>query len=290
MPGTTTEHSRRLLELSPEAALRHAALLRPSRARRALTFAVVTALMGGLLASLADLGFSVSRIWTGLGRIGGILGWMVPPDPQTWPNAWFLLHALGETLAIAFIGTLGAAVLAFPLSFLAARNVVANRVMHVLSRRMFDTIRGVDSLIWALIWINVVGLGPFAGALAIVTSDFGALGKLFSEAIETADVKPVEGVVSCGGGRWAASRFGLLPQLLPVVLGQLLYYFESNTRSATVLGIVGAGGIGLPLSEMIRTDEWQQVSFIVILLLVTVSVIDLLSSRLRLAIIGARPH
>jgi phosphonate transport system permease protein len=280
---------RGMLALRPEAALRHAALLRPSLTRRAVAMAVTIGLFGGLIASMAYLGFSASRIITGLGRIGGIVAWMVPPDPQSWVNAMFYLHALGETLAIAFIGTLVAAVLAFPLSFIAARNVVANRIMHILSRRIFDTIRGVDSLIWALIWINVVGLGPFAGALAIVTSDIGALGKLFSEAIETADARPVDGVVSCGGGRLAAIRFGLLPQLLPVVLSQLLFFFESNTRSATVLGIVGAGGIGLPLSEMIRTDEWHQVSFIVVLLLVTVAVITWLSGKVRFAIIGARP-
>lgn len=277
------------LVLSPEAAQHHAHVLRPDPKQRATAVAIVVALFGALVGSLAYLGFSVTAIIHGLSRFGGILEWMIPPSPGTWANAQFYLHALLETLGIAFVGTLGAAVLSFPLSFLAARNVVANRIVHVLSRRMFDSIRGVDALIWALIWINVVGLGPFAGALAIVTSDFGAFGKLFSEAIETADVKPVEGVVSCAGGRLARIRFGILPQLLPVVLGQILYYFESNVRSASVLGIVGAGGIGLPLSEMIRTDEWHQVSFIIVLLLITVSVIDALSTRLRTAVIGARP-
>lgn len=275
-------------QLHRDVAQRHAALLRPSLARRARTVAVVVALFGGLIASLAYLGFSPGRLFAGVGRFGYILAWMMPPNPESWANAGFYLNALLQTLAIAFIGTTGAAVLAFPLSFLAARNVVANRIMHILARRVFDTIRGVDSLIWALIWINVVGLGPFAGALAIVTSDFAALGKLFSEAIETADRRPVDGVISCGGGRLAEIRFGLMPQLLPVVLSQLLYFFESNTRSATVLGIVGAGGIGLPLSEMIRTDEWHQVSFIVVLLLITVAVITWLSGRVRFAIIGAR--
>ncbi len=276
------------LRLRQDVARRHAALLRPNMAHRARTVAVVVALFGGLLGSLAYLGFSPLRLIAGVDRFGYILAWMMPPNPESWVNAGFYLHALLETLAIAFIGTMGAAVLAFPLSFLAARNVVANRVLQFMTRRVFDTIRGVDSLIWALIWINVVGLGPFAGALAIVTSDFAALGKLFSEAIETADRRPVEGVISCGGGRLAAIRFGLMPQLLPVVLSQLLYFFESNTRSATVLGIVGAGGIGLPLSEMIRTDEWHQVSFIVVLLLITVAVITWLSGRIRFAIIGAR--
>jgi phosphonate transport system permease protein len=157
------------------------------------------------------------------------------------------------------------------------------------SRRVLDGIRGVDALIWALIWINVVGLGPFAGVLAIMTSDIGAFGKLYSEAIEAADKRPVEGVVSTGGGALQRIRFGILPQVLPVMAGQVLYYFESNTRSSTIIGIVGAGGIGLHLAEMIRTLEWQAVSFIVLIILVAVAAIDLLSGWLRRMIMGQQP-
>ena len=129
-------------------------------------------------------------------------------------------------------------------------------------------------------------LGPFAGVLAIMTADIGAFGKLFSEAIEAVDRKAQEGVLASGGSDLHRIRFGVLPQVLPVIAGQVLYYFESNTRSSTIIGIVGAGGIGLHLSEMIRTLEWQSVSFIVLLILVTVALIDALSTRLRLAIIG----
>jgi phosphonate transport system permease protein len=135
----------------------------------------------------------------------------------------------------------------------------------------------------------VVGLGPFAGVLAIATSDLGAFGKLFSETIETADRKPVEGIRSTGGTALQELRYGIVPQVLPLIAGQILYYFESNTRSATIIGIVGAGGIGLHLSEQIRTLEWQKVSFIIVLVLVTVAVIDFMSSKLRAAITGARP-
>jgi phosphonate transport system permease protein len=150
-------------------------------------------------------------------------------------------------------------------------------------------VRGVDTLIWALIWINAVGLGPFAGVLAIMTSDIGSFTKLFSEAIEATDRKPSEGVVSTGGSQLHVMRFGLLPQVLPVLLSQVLYYFESNTRSATIIGIVGAGGIGLHLAEMIRTFEWDRVAFIILMVLVTVAIIDFASSRLRTLLIGARP-
>ena len=160
--------------------------------------------------------------------------------------------------------------------------------MRFFSRRSLDTIRSVDILIWALIWINVVGLGPFAGVLAIMTSDIGTFGKLFSEAMEAADRKPVEGVVSTGGGHAPGIRFGILPEVFPVMASQVLYYFESNTRSATIIGIVGAGGIGLHLAEAIRTLELQQTSFIILLILIAVALIDFVSSHLRFAMIGRR--
>ena len=211
---------------------------------------------------------------------------MVPPTPGT--QLPLLLKALAETVAIAFLGTLLAAILAFPLSFLAARNTMANRMVRFLTRRFSDSIRGVDTLIWALIWINVVGLGPFAGVLAIMTSDIGSFSKLYSEAIEGIDRRAGEGVVSTGGSRLHAIRFGIVPQVLPVLISQTLYYFESNTRSATIIGIVGAGGIGLYLAETIRTYEWDQVAFIILMILATVAVIDVISSRLRLALVGTR--
>jgi phosphonate transport system permease protein len=215
---------------------------------------------------------------------------MFPPDPGWGPTLLRYLHAMAETVAIAFLGTLVSAILAFPLASLAARNTRINLVMHFLARRTFDTLRGVDTLIWALIWINVVGLGPFAGVLAIICSDLGSFGKLFSEAIEAADRKPVEGITSTGGSRIQQIRFGILPQVLPVFLSQVLYYFESNTRSATIIGIVGAGGIGLILSEQIRTLEFQQVSFVILMILVTVSAIDWLCSKLRFKVIGQSQH
>ena len=196
------------------------------------------------------------------------------------------MHALGETVAIAFLGTLLAAIIAFPLGFVAARNTTASNALRLISRRSFDTLRGADMLIWALIWVNVVGLGPFAGVLAIMSSDIGSFGKLFSEAIEATDKRAQEGVLASGGSHVMGIRFGIIPQVLPVLISQVLYYFESNTRSATIIGIVGAGGIGLTLSEQIRTLEWQTVCFLIILILLTVTAIDFLSTRLRRMIAG----
>jgi phosphonate transport system permease protein len=268
---------------------RHGAVFRPPLRRRLGPALVVAALAGLLVFGFWRLEFSGERMLRGLSQLGTMAGLMLPPHPGSWERALLYVRALGETVAIAFLGTLLAAILAFPLGFLAARNATINRVVRFLARRFSDTIRGIDTLIWALIWVTVVGLGPFAGVLAVMTSDLGSFTKLFSEAIEAADRKAGEGVLSTGGSRLHVIRFGLLPQVLPVMLGQVLYFFESNTRSATIIGIVGAGGIGLHLSEQIRTLEWQAVSFIILLILVAVALIDALSTRLRLAIIGRAP-
>jgi phosphonate transport system permease protein len=249
---------------------------------------VALAALALLLAGMAQLGFFRGTFLAGLGRLGEIAGLMLPPHPGNWAHVRVFLLSLLETVAIALLGTLSAAILAMPLALLAAKNVTAGRVVRFLSRRSLDTIRSVDILVWALIWINVVGLGPFAGALAIMTSDIGSFGKLFSEAIEAADRKPVEGIVSTGGGRILGVRFGILPEVFPVLASQVLYFFESNTRSATIIGIVGAGGIGLHLAEAIRTLELQQASFIILMILAAVAAIDFVSSQLRFAMIGTR--
>jgi phosphonate transport system permease protein len=267
---------------------RHQAAIDGSLKTRLITIAVIAGLLGLFLYGLTTLEVSFWKIVTGLGNLGTFVVLMLPPDPGSAARALIFVKALFETIAIAFLGTILAAIFAFPLGFLAARNVVANRVVHFFARRSLDTVRGVDALIWALIWVNVVGLGPFAGMLAIMTSDLGAFGKLYSEAIEAADRKPVEGVTSSGGGKFHEIRFGLIPQVLPVIASQVLYYIESNTRSSTIIGIVGAGGIGLYLAETIRTLEWQQVSFLILLVLAAVTAIDFLSSKLRFAIIGKR--
>jgi phosphonate transport system permease protein len=235
---------------------------------------------------LVDLDFSPSRLFAGISQLGWISLMMLPPDPGSSLPAY--LAALGETLSIALLGTTIAAVAALPVSLLAARNVFPSAIFRFPVRRFLDSIRGVDTLIWALVWINVVGLGPFAGVLAIAVADFGAFGKLFSEAIEAADRKEVEGIRASGGSKLHEIRFGLMPQVLPVIAGQVLYFIESNTRSATIIGIVGAGGIGLQLAEQIRVLEWQKVSFLILMILVAVAVIDWISNKLRFAIIGRR--
>jgi phosphonate transport system permease protein len=255
---------------------------------RALWLVAAAGAVVVLLWGMADLGFFSDKLFGGGERLVEIVGLMIPPDPGSWANTRTFAVALLQTIAIAFLGTLCAAALGLPVALLAARNVTAARVVRILARRSLDTIRSVDILVWALIWVNVVGLGPFAGALAIMTADIGSFGKLFSEAMEAADRKPVEGILSTGGSHALGIRFGILPEVFPVLVSQVLYYFESNTRSASIIGIVGAGGIGLHLAEAIRTLELQQTSFIILLILVAVGVIDFVSSRLRFAVIGRR--
>jgi phosphonate transport system permease protein len=254
-----------------------------------------TKLIGGLTLAVALFVFGLvrleipfDRLFSGTGRLVEFVGLMLPPDPGSWQLAKIYLQAMGETLAIALLGTLGGALLAFPVSFLAARNVLRIRALQLLTRRLLDAVRGIDTLIWALIWVGIVGLGPFAGILAVMCSDFGNFGKLFSEAFEAADDKPIEGVKATGGSHLHSVRFGLLPQVVPILASQVLYFFESNTRSATIIGIVGAGGIGLQLAEQIRVLEWQKVSFLILMILVSVAAIDWISSKLRFAIIGRK--
>ncbi len=258
---------------------------RPAAAR----FGVPTIALAALalfIYGLVELDFSPQRIIAGLSQLGWFAMLMIPPDPGSSLPAY--LSAMGETLSIALLGTTLAALMALPVSLLAARNIIPTQLIRFPVRRFLDGVRGIDTLIWALVWINVVGLGPFAGVLAIAVSDFGAFGKLFSEAIETADRKQVEGVRASGGSPLHEIRFGLMPQVLPVIAGQVLYFIESNTRSATIIGIVGAGGIGLQLAEQIRVLEWQKVSFLILMILVAVAAIDWISTRLRFAIIGKR--
>jgi phosphonate transport system permease protein len=265
---------------------RHPAVFdRPLSVRIAVP-ALMLGAFGIFVFGLVYLGFSPARMLSGLNQLGWITMMMIPPDPGA--SLPLYLKALGETLSIALLGTTLAAVFALPVSLLAARNIVPSAIFRSPIRRFLDSIRGVDTLIWALVWINVVGLGPFAGVLAIAVADFGAFGKLFSEAIEGADKKQVEGIRASGGSALHEIRFGLLPQVLPVIAGQVLYFIESNTRSATIIGIVGAGGIGLQLAEQIRVLEWQKVSFLILMILVAVAAIDWISSKLRFAIIGRR--
>jgi len=212
----------------------------------------------------------------------GVRGWSQFAD---WPHRDIWLSML-DTLLIAFMGTLLSSLTALPLGFLAARNVTGSRILSFVTRLGLSGLRGIDYLIWALVFIRAFGLGPLAGMLAIWFTDTGSLGKLYGEAIENVEKKQIDGVTSVGSDRLSIYRYGFLPQLSPIFLSQSLYFFESNVRSAAIIGIVGAGGIGQSLNERIRANQWDQVFYLILIILLTVFVIDTISKRLRLRLIG----
>ncbi|MFC7736484.1 phosphonate ABC transporter, permease protein PhnE [Roseomonas sp. GCM10028921] len=227
-----------------------------------------------------------ARLWNGVSGLFTIVRLMIPPSPgELWGD---ILRGIAESVAMAFLGTVIAAVLAVPLGFLGARNILTATLLRFSLRRVFDGLRGVDQLIWALAFVRAVGLGPLAGVMALAVSDLATLSKLYAEAIENADRRQAESVTAAGGSRLMAIRFGILPQVLPVMLAQALYFFESNTRSASILGVVGAGGIGLQIAERIKVRHWDEVAFIILLMVVTVGLIDWLGGKLRRRLIGGQ--
>ena len=254
---------------------------------RAQRIAIWTA--GVLLFAWCLYAFDASplRIWNGLGRLGTVFSFMLPPHIWTeWSEFSQILQGLGETLSMAFMGTILGALFAFPLSFLGARNITRFWPLRVTARRGFDIIRAFETLILALIFIRAFGLGPLAGVLAIAVGEIGVFAKLFSEAIENISERQVEGVKASGGSRLQNIRFGVLPQVGPVILSILLYNFESNVRSGTILGIVGAGGIGFILSDRISAYRWGEVWSIIFLIIAMVYLIDWLSGLVRTRLIG----
>ncbi len=265
----------------------HPRAFRPAPARRVLRAAVAAAMTGLAIYCLWAFEITPSRLWTGIARFADVAGFMFPPHVWTsWAEFAEILDGLAETLSMAFLGTVLGAVVAFPLSFLGARTINRLTLPRLAVRRGYDMIRAFETLILALIFIRAFGLGPLAGILAIAVSEVGTFAKLFSEAIENTSRRPVEGIEASGGSRLQAIRFGILPQVNPVILSILLYNFESNVRSGTILGIVGAGGIGYLLSDRIAAYRWDEAWSIIFLIIAMVYAIDWLSGLIRTRLIG----
>ncbi|MFN3646047.1 MAG: phosphonate ABC transporter, permease protein PhnE [Gemmobacter sp.] len=242
--------------------------------------------------------FTVESPYWGRGplELAGLALWGERLDPARsniagmvqdfWTNAMWrhgdVAWAIFETVLMAFLGTMGAAMVALPLGFLAARNFNPLGPLRFALRRVFDFIRGVDGLIWTIILSRAFGPGPMTGALAMLVTDTGSFGKMFSEALENIDEKQVEGVRSTGANALQRARFGVIPQVTPVLLSQVLYYLESNTRSATVIGAIVGGGIGLMLTQAIQTQkDWEEVAYYMTLIVLMVMAMDSLSGWLR---------
>ena len=269
----------------------YAAEVARQRRRFLLAAAVlaVAVLAAGWMAEV-DLGLFFSNIHkfpSYIGRIflldsGPLAGHFVLFDIAGWfwgIGKW--LKLLADTLLIAYVATVLGAVFGFLLSFLAAGNLGVSTPLRFAVRRFLEFCRTVPELVFALIFVLAFGLGPMAGVLAIVVHTTGALGKLFYEVLENIDQKPVEGLIASGASWTKTMRFAVLPQVLSNFLSYALLRFEINVRGASVMGFVGAGGIGQDLIEAIRKFYYPDVSAILVLIIITVAVIDLVTERLR---------
>jgi phosphonate transport system permease protein len=238
--------------------------------------------------------FTLDSPYHGKGPIELLFGPRIDPDRANvvgmwrdfWGNAMWrhgdVAWAIGETVLMAFLGTMGAALVALPLAFLAARNFTPLVLIRFAIRRLLDFVRGVDALIWTIVLSRAFGPGPLTGALAILVTDSGTFGKIFSEALENVDGKQIEGVQSTGAPPLLRYRFGVIPQLMPVLLSQVLYFLESNTRSATIVGAITGGGIGLLLTQAMQTQkDWEEVAYYIVLIILMVMAMDAISGRLR---------
>jgi phosphonate transport system permease protein len=216
-------------------------------------------------------------LWRDAGNMGTYAKDFFPPDFKDWK---LYLREMVVTLHIALWGTVLAVVLAVPFGLMSASNI-APAWLHQPVRRLMDACRAINEMVFAMLFIVAVGLGPFAGVLALMVHTTGTLAKLFSEAVEAIDPRPVEGIRATGAHKLFEIAFGVLPQVMPLWVSFALYRFESNVRSASVVGMVGAGGIGVVLFEVIRGFQYAQTGAVLIMLVVTVTLIDLLSARLR---------
>jgi phosphonate transport system permease protein len=224
---------------------------------------------------------SFSELSKGLPWIGDFLSRMFPPN---WAFLDKLVVPAIETVQIAIWGTLFAIILAVPFCFLAARNLTPNLAVFHFTRQVFNVTRGINEIILALIFVAAVGLGPFPGVLALAVHGAGMLGKFFSESIEEIDQGPIEALRSTGAGPIQIIIFGVLPQVITAWIAVVLYRFETNLRQATVLGMVGAGGIGFELVGSMKLFQYQDTATCILVIIAMVMAADYVSTKLRAAI------
>ncbi len=216
-------------------------------------------------------------LWKDSGNMAKFLTEFFPPDFREW-RAY--LREMVVTVHIAVWGTVLAIVCAVPFGLLSSSNIVPAWVYQPV-RRLMDACRAINEMVFAMLFIVAVGLGPFAGVLALWVHTTGTLAKLFSEAVEAIDPRPVEGIRATGASAVEEIVYGVIPQVMPLWISFSLYRFESNVRSASVVGMVGAGGIGVILYEVIRGFEYAQTCAVMLIIIVFVTTIDLLSARIR---------
>lgn len=220
-------------------------------------------------------------LWRDAGNMSEYAADFFPPKFTDWR---LYLQEMVITVQIALWGTGLAVVFAVPLGLLSSSNITPWWV-HQPIRRLMDAARAINEMVFAMLFIVAVGLGPFAGVLALFVHTTGVLAKLFSEAVESIDSQPVEGIRATGANALEEIVYGVIPQVLPLWISYSLYRFESNVRSASVVGMVGAGGIGVILWEIIRGFQYAETCAVMIIIVVTVSLIDVISARIRKSLI-----
>lgn len=225
---------------------------------------------------IAEVDFG--RLWEGLPRLANWAARAWPPDLSELP---ILAYRAAETVAMGTVGTTFGALIAVPVCLLAARNVTSSRWLYLPARGFLNVLRGIDSFVFALIFVAAVGLGPFAGVLGVALHSAGTIAKLWSEAIETAEPGPVEAARTTGAGTLKVVRYALIPDVLPSLSSTILFIWEWSIRASTVLGVVGAGGIGQELKNSVDLLAFDRVFTILILILLMVSIIDGLSAAIR---------
>ncbi|HVE54059.1 MAG TPA: phosphonate ABC transporter, permease protein PhnE [Ramlibacter sp.] len=220
-------------------------------------------------------------LWRDGANMGEYAASFFPPDFGQWR---MYLQEMVVTVQIALWGTVLAVLCAVPLGLLSSANIVPAWVYQPV-RRLMDAARAINEMVFAMLFIVAVGLGPFAGVLALWIHTTGILAKLFSEAVEAIDPQPVEGIRATGANALEEVLYGVIPQVLPLWISYSLYRFESNVRSASVVGMVGAGGIGVVLWEIIRGFQYAQTCAVMVIIVATVSAIDIVSARIRKALV-----
>jgi len=252
--------------------------------RRRLTWiALLVTSAAVLIWSAEGVNLSVSELLRGLPWVWDLVSRMLPPN---WAFFARLLKPVVETVQIALWGTLLAVFLALPLCFLGARNLSPNLVLFHAVRQLFNALRGINEIIFALIFVAAVGLGPFAGVLALSIHGAGMLGKFFAEAVEEIDAGPVEALRATGTRPSLVVVFAVLPQVIPSWIASTLYRFEVNLRAATILGMIGAGGIGFELVSSLKLFQYQDTATCVLVILAMVMTADYISSKLRARILA----
>ncbi len=251
------------------------------RSHQLYRWGLTLAILVPFLWSAWGLEFSPARLLSAPGQIWAILREMVPPEAARIGE---VMAAIVESLYIAWVGTLIAAAFSFVLAFLAARNLTSSWV-GAPTRFVLSAIRAFPELLLAILFIPMVGLGPFVGVLAVGIHSIGTLGKLSTEVIEGIDDGPVESIRATGGGAIARLRYGVAPQVLPTIVAYWLYRFEINIRASAILGLVGAGGVGAKLSGFLKFRDFPAAGTVLIATILTVLVIDAVSGRIRRRII-----